>query len=252
MNGNTCSTARNGFRKHSLALALVAGFTTTGVAQAATWEVTITNLTNGNYFAPLLVTAHPHDTHLFEVGMPASPPLEHMAECGHLMPLLLTPAVGSADADTKANPAGGPLAPGMSTTTTLDTTETHLSVVSMIMPANDAFLGLESQHIPDDATATYTYYVNAYDAGTEANDEVLRIGDGANCLPTDSGILSSTAGMGLGLNGTGVATADSNTNIHVHRGVLGDQDDTGGTSDLNSTIHRWQNPVARITVTVTP
>ncbi len=252
MTGNTRSTARNGFRKHTLALALTTSLTTAfaaNVTQAATWDVTITNLTNGNHFTPLLVTAHDHDTHLFQVGMPAALPIEHMAECGHLDPLLATPEVGAIDADTIANPATGLLAPGASTTAMLVTTETHLSVVAMVLPTNDAFLGLESQHIPSEA-GTYTYYVNAYDAGTEANDEVLMTA-GA-CSYTDSGMMPGAPGMDAGMNGTGVATTDSNTMIHVHRGVLGDQDATGGNSDLDSTIHRWQNPVAKITVTVTP
>jgi len=251
MTENTHSTTRNGFRKHSLALALATCFTTAFAAsatQAATWDVTITNLTNGNYFTPLLVTAHPHNIHLFEAGSAASEAIEYMAECGNLMPLLDSVEVGGVDADTIENPAGGLLAPGMSTTTMLDTTEDHLSIVSMLLPTNDAFLGLESQHISDVA-GTYTYYVSAYDAGTEANNEILMPTD--PCTLTDGG-MPGAPGMDAGTNGSGVATADSNTMIHVHRGVLGDQDATGGNSDLDSTIHRWQNPVAKITVTVTP
>ncbi len=251
MNGNARSTTRNGFRKHSLALALAAFATAfaTSATQAANWDVTITNLTNGNYFTPLLVTAHDNNTHLFQVGMPASLPIEHMAECGHLNPLLSTPEVGAIDADTIADPATGLLAPGASTTAMLVTTATHLSIVAMVLPTNDAFLGLEGQLIPSEA-GTYTYYVNAYDAGTEANDEVLMT-TGA-CAYTDNGMIPGAPGMDAGTNGTGVAATDSNTMIHVHRGVLGDQNPTGGNSDLDSTIHRWQNPVARITVTVTP
>ena len=251
MKGNTHTEARKGFRKHSLAFALAAGFSTAfgaSMAQAATWDVNVTNLTNGNHFTPLLLTAHDHDTHLFEVGMPASLPIEHMAECGHLNPLLATMEVGAIDADTIANPAGGLLAPGTNTTAMLVTAETHLTVVAMVLPTNDAFLGF-SQHIPSEA-GTYTYYVNAYDAGTEANDEVLMTA-GA-CAYTDSGMMPGAPGGDAGMNGSGVSSADTNTNIHVHRGVLGDQDATGGTSDLDSTIHRWQNPVAKITVTVTP
>ena len=252
MKGNTNPAARNGFRKHSLAFALAAGLTTVfgaTAAQAATWDVTVTNLTHGNHFTPLLLTAHAHDAPIFEVGMPASLPVEHMAECGHLDPLLASAEVGAADADTIANPAGGLLAPGTNTMTTLVTTETHLTVVAMVLPTNDAFLGL-SQHIPSEA-GTYTYYVNAYDAGTEQNDEVLMT-SGA-CSYTDSGMMPGAPGGDAGANASGVtSSADTNTNIHVHRGVLGDLDATAGISDLDSSIHRWQNPVAKITVTVTP
>ena len=39
-------------------------------------------------------------------------------------------------------------------------------------------------------------------------------------------------------------------NVHIHRNALGDSDPTGGASDLDSSIHRWLNPVARVVVTV--
>jgi hypothetical protein len=38
--------------------------------------------------------------------------------------------------------------------------------------------------------------------------------------------------------------------VHIHRGNLGDTDITGGISDVDSRIHRWLNPVAKVTVTV--
>jgi len=225
-------------------------YLTWGVSHGATWEVSVTNLTHGNHFTPLLLTAHSHDTHLFKVGEAASTAIEHMAECGHLDPLLATTEVGAADADTIANPAGGLLAPSASTTATLSTSENHLSIVAMVLPTNDAFVGMESQHIPD-AMGTYTYYLNAYDAGTEQNDEVLMTS--GDCTYTDNGMMPGAPGGDNDTGGTGVATADSNTMIHIHRGVLGESEATGaGKSDLRSTIHRWQNPVAKVTVKVTP
>lgn len=224
-----------------------------GLTQAATWDVSVLNLTHGNHFTPLLLTAHDHNTHLFEVGSAASLPIEHMAECGHLNPLLATTEVGAADADTIADPNGGPLAPGAVTTASLTTTETHLSIVAMVLPTNDAFVGLDSLHVPADA-GTYTYYLNAYDAGTEGNDEVLTTT--GTCSYTDSGLMPGAPGGDADTAGTGVVTSgsdDTNTNIHIHRGTLGDAiADGAGKSDLVSTIHRWQNPVAKITITVTP
>jgi len=222
-------------------------------AQAATWEVTVTNLTHGNHFTPIVMTAHPHDVNLFKVGQTASTAMEHLAECGHTDPLLATADVGAADDDTKVT--AGVLAPGESTsqTLTVDLTASpapsHLSVVSMVLPTNDAFLGLGGQHIEADA-GTYTFFVNAYDAGTEQNDEVLMTT--GSCTYTDTGMMPGAPGSDAGSNGTGVSTADTNNKIHIHRGVLGDEDLTGGKSDLVNTIHRWQNPVARVVVTVTP
>lgn len=246
MKGNTHSAAGNGFRKHSLSLAI--GLTTlfgASMAQAATWDVSVTNLTNGSHFTGLMVTAHAHDAPLFEVGSSASAGLTLMAECGDLSMLETEIGYMMGDTHTSINPAMGLLAPAANTMTTLNTTETHLTVVGMVLPSNDGFVGL-SQHIPSEA-GTYTYYVNAYDAGTEANSEQLTSG----CAAGMSGIPAAPSG-GTGTNGTGVAGADTNMMIHVHRGVLGDSDDMGGASDLNSSIHRWQNPVAKITVTVTP
>ncbi len=235
-------------KKKLLALALLAGVGS--AANAATWDITITNLTHGNHFTPLLLTAHGQNDHLFQVGSAASLEMEHLAECGHLNPLLGTALVGVADMDTIADPAGGVLAPGVSTTAMITTSETNLTIVSMVLPTNDAFMGLESQAIPSVA-GTYTYWVNAYDAGTEENDEILAAA-GSACAYGDAGMMPGAPGGDAGTGGTGVSTADSNTMIHIHRGVLGDDNATGGKSDLNNTIHRWQNPVAKIVVTVTP
>lgn len=216
-------------------------------ANAAQWDVSVTNLTHGNYFTPLLVTAHDSGNHLFEVGMSASGPLQSMAECGDISGLLST---YPADADTVANPAAGLLNPGATTNAMIDTTSTsntHLSIVAMVLPTNDAFVGLEGLNVPT-AAGTYTYYLNAYDAGTEANNELL---DTSGCAAGMPGIPGAPGGD-AGMNGTGVAGADSNPTVHIHRGVLGDTDSMGGMSDLNSTIHRWQNPVAKVVITVTP
>lgn len=221
--------------------------TSAAAVNAAQWDVSITNLTHGNHFTPLLVTAHDSGSHLFEVGMQASGALQSMAECGDISGLL-----GSfpEDSDTIANPATGLLNPGATTTAMLDTTSsgnTNLSIVAMVLPTNDAFIGLDGLQVPTKA-GTYTYYLNAYDAGTEANSEVL---DTSGCAPGMPGIPGAPGGD-AGMNGTGVAGADSNTTVHVHRGVLGDTDAMGGKSDLDSTIHRWQNPVAKVVITVTP
>lgn len=230
-------------------LPLVAGcfLTSSLAANAAQWDISITNLTHGDYFTPLLVTAHDSGSHLFEVGMPASASLEAMAECGDLSGLSAT---YSADADTVANPASGLLAPGATTTAMLDTSttnNTYLSIVAMVLPTNDGFVGLDGLQVPSTA-GSYTYYLNAYDAGTEANDEIL---DTSGCAVGMPGIPAAPGGHG-GMNGTGVAGADTNTMVHIHRGILGDTDPTGGKSDLDSTIHRWQNPVAKVVITVTP
>ena len=217
-----------------------------GVPSTGMVSVKVTNLTNGIYFTPLLVSAHDGATHLFQPGQAASLGLQKMAEGGNIADLLAS--LGGADADTIDNPASGLLAPGGSTTAMLDTSgtgNTHLSIVAMLLPTNDGFVGLDGLELPTEQ-GTYVYYIHAYDAGTEANDEIIVPGAGAPGqagIPADPG---STAGSGA----TGVAVADDNTTIHIHRGVIGDSNPTGGASDLDPSVHRWLNPIARVVITV--
>jgi len=149
-------------------------------------------------------------------------------------------------ANNIVNPYAGVLPPGISTSTdlTTDNANTQLSVVAMVLPSNDGFVGLDSITIPTTA-GEYTYYLNAYDAGTEINDEIINGGGtlGVVGIPADP---LSQGGTGA----TGVASSENNQTIHIHRGVVGDTDATGGASDLDSRIHRWLNPVAKLVLVV--
>ena len=230
-------------------LAVVAGMVLTlGQAVAAEFTVTVKNLTNGIYFTPLLITAHDGDTRLFETGSPASEALQAMAEGGDISKLLAK--VGGEDRDTVANPAGGLLTPGgIVSDIYFNTDRTHnryLSLVAMLLPTNDGFVGLDSLLMPR-IPGTYRYYLVGYDAGTEANDERIT-GGGAPGVPGIPGAPGDDAGTG----GTGVSVVDANSTVHIHRGVIGDTDPEGGISDLDSTIHRWLNPVAEIVIEVLP
>ncbi|MFT4928227.1 MAG: hypothetical protein ACI8WB_004346 [Phenylobacterium sp.] len=215
-------------------------------ANAQDLSISVTNLTQGIHFTPLIVGAHTGDTSLFSVATTASSQLQMMAEGGDISGLntMLTDAA----ADVMANPAEGLLAPAMSTSLTLNTTDgnNYLSLTAMMLPTNDGFVGLDSWMIPSEA-GTYTIWLNAYDAGTEANDEMI-VG-GAGGAPGAPGIPAAPGGNG-GANGSGVADTQSNANVHIHRGALGDDDLTGGQSDLDNRVHRWLNPVAKVTVTV--
>ena len=152
-------------------------------------EVHITNLTNGVFFTPLLVAAHNRHTHLFEVGTPASVNLQAMAEGGNTSGLIdEVEAVGGTYMN---DPAGGLLAPGATASTSLHVygyRKSHLSIVGMVLPSNDGFVGLDSLRIPR-WHGSYTYYQNAYDAGTEANDEIINGGGdpGLPGIPADPG-----------------------------------------------------------------
>lgn len=213
---------------------------------AADFDVEIQNTTRGIYFTPLLVAAHAPDAALFHLGSAASASLQAMAEGGDTSGL--ETQLTAAGATITTNPAMGLLIPGASATATLNTDNaagnTQLSIVGMMLPTNDGFVAANSIDIPTVA-GEYTYYLNAYDAGTEANDEIRGGGaPGVAGFPVP-GPLDAEIGMG----GTGVnATAEGY--VHIHRGVLGDTDSAGGMSDIDSTLHRWMNPVAKITITV--
>lgn len=225
-----------------LSAALLLGTSAFTQVQAQELDIKVTNLTQGIHFTPILIAAHDGDTQVFKSGEMASSQLQMMAEGGDISGLstMLTTA------DKAENPAMGLLAPTMSTSTMLSTTDgnMYLSVVAMMLPTNDGFIGLNSWKIPTEA-GTYSFTINAYDAGTEANDEMIT-GGGA---PGAAGI-PAAPGMDAGTGGTGVTMTEANAYVHIHRGSLGDDNLTAGKSDLDNTVHRWLNPVARITVTV--
>lgn len=227
-----------------LATLLAISSLSTTPALAQDLDIKLTNLTNAIYFTPLLVAAHDSSTHLFMEGSAASANLQAMAEGGDISGLSTdAQAVGG---NVVENPAAGVLNPGTNTIFNLtnNSGNMHLSLTAMLLPTNDGFVGVDSIEIPTTA-GTYTYYLNAYDAGTEANNEVINGGGtpGMLGIPADPG---ANAGSG----GTGVTTTESNTTIHIHRGNLGDTNATGGNSDLDSSVHRWLNPVAELVITV--
>ena len=107
----------------------------------------------------------------------------------------------------------------------------RISVAAMLVNSNDAYTGMTGTVIGDLAfNESKTFDVPAYDAGTEANSET------AATVP-------GPAGGGEGYN----PVQDDSGFIAVHAGVVSVDDGLAGSS-LNES-HRWDNPVARITVT---
>lgn len=225
-----------------LAMALTAVSASSISAQEL--SIQFTNLTHGSHFTPLLFSAHDSDQHLFKLSEAASSNLQSMAEGGAIDGLISD--LEALNADLNANPAAGLTAPGQTLNFEMTTQEinTHLSIVAMILPSNDGFVGLDSLEIPTEE-GSYTYYLNGYDAGTEANDEIVN-GAGAPGVP---GIPADPLGQN-GENASGVTNVENNTTVHIHRGVLGDTNANGGASDLDSRIHRWLNPIARLVIEV--
>jgi hypothetical protein len=229
-------------KKSLSALLIVSGLVSNTFA--ANINVSMTNLTKGMNFTPLFIAAHPSSAVLFTSGSPASLSLQKLAEGGDKSGLVADfTAVG---ANIIENPAGGLLKPGKSTSTSIVTSKanTHLSIAAMMIPTNDGFVAMENEEIPT-KPGTYTYLLNAYDAGTEANNEILVPGAGA---PGAVGI-PANPDNNMGTSATGVTSVIEGY-VHIHRGPIGDTNLAGGKSDLDSTVHRWLNPVARVTITV--
>lgn len=221
---------------------LIAGSLSSSLAMADNKKnvtVEITNLSNAMYYTPLLVSAHKHNTHLFQPGMAASAHLQAMAEGGDISGLVAD--LDLTGASSVANPAAGLLAPGETTSAIVSTRSgnRYLSITAMLLPTNDGFVGLNAFKIPK-KRGTHTIYLNGYDAGTEANNEVVNGGGAPGVL----GIPADPGGF-AGAGAAGVTGADHNTKVHVHRGIVG-----GDNSDLVSAVHRWMNPVAKVVITV--
>ena len=196
------------------------------------YKITVTNLTKGQYFTPVLGVNHNDALRLFEVGQPASPELETLAEEGDSGPLKT-----SLDADPRVShtvTSVGLLGPGKSVTIILSEKNKkidRLSLVSMLTPTNDAFMALNSVRPPGKGTGfSVTYYALAYDAGGEENDELCVSIPGPPALENELEECTTLGGADAG-NGEGF--------IFVHAGIH----DVG---DLKSENRDWRNPVAKI------
>ena len=188
----------------------------------ATYDVEITNLTNSISFTPILVTSHRKPVSIFDLGALASEELRMVAEGGNIGPLTAALKENKEVVDVKNS--SGLLAPGASVTVMVSAKRGAklISIVSMMLPTNDGFIGLDSVQVPKSGSATY--YSPGYDAGTEINDELC------------SSIPGPTCGDGTGAPGQGEGY------VHIHRGIHNN-------ADLNASIYDWRNPVAKITVT---
>jgi hypothetical protein len=239
------------------------------LAQTKSVQVRVTNITHGSYFSPMIIAAHERAVRMFEAGTAASPELQALAECGEIDQLSML--LGDVAIDAVEDPAGGELGPGETADTTLtiqlndndedngeieetvedlqDPSETNatlpvLSLVARLMPTNDGFVGMDSQQLPQNGTMVV--YLNAYDAGTENNDEIVT--ENA-CVVGEQGI-PPYPGENTGTDATGIDAQDPNTTVHIHPGIIGDLDPEGGISDLSTSAHKWNNPVARVEITV--
>ena len=193
--------------------------------RANRFSVTVTNLTKGQTFTPILVASHQPGVKLFTLGRPASEALEVLAEAGDTGPLqtwlLSSPRV------LEVTDSGAPLPPGASVTIFVGThgSFNHVSVAAMLVPTHDGFFAVNDHEGPD-AGDIVTVYSPAYDAGTEADDE------SCTHIPGPPNVC-----QGEGFN----PNRDEGNFVHIHAGIH-------GIGNLKPAAYDWRNPVAKITI----
>ncbi len=195
------------------------------------FRVTVTNLMGGEVLTPIMVASHKAGVKLFTLGQPASTDMEHVAEAGDLSEL---------EATLRSNPdvldvvdSGAPLPPGQSVTLMVKTHGwfDHVSVTAMLVPTNDGFFAVNDGRGPKGFWRSVTYYSPAYDAGTEADDELCAHIPGPPNVCNGEGFNPSREG--------------ADNFVHIHSGIH-------GIGDLSAAAFDWRNPVARIVITEVP
>ncbi len=199
----------------------------TTMAQGQQFAVTVTNLTRGQQFTPILVASHRQGLLLFEEGSPASPELATLAEEGDTSPLaaLLRGMPDVRDVVT----GSGLLDPGGSVTLIVQGGGhfDHFSVAAMLIPTNDAFFAVNGVEGPR-GNQTLTVYSPAYDAGSERNDQL--------CASIPGPFFPECGGPGGGGHPGG-----GEGFVHIHSGIQ-------MRGDLRPFPRDWRNPVAKITI----
>jgi hypothetical protein len=215
-----------------MVLAFVLTACTDSSSSKSSYEVTITNLTNNQPLSPQGYVLHTADYSAWQTGDQASAGIERLAEAGDpsrfLDEALDNPGVLASAED------GSLIIPGNSNSVEIRSrrhSDLRLSVATMLVNTNDAYTGMTDTLIGNLAVnESKIFYVPAYDAGTEANTETVAT-------------IPGPAGGGEGYN----PIQDDINFVAVHQGVVTADDGLAGSALDES--HRWDHPVAKITVT---
>ncbi|MEM7337023.1 MAG: spondin domain-containing protein [Actinomycetota bacterium] len=195
------------------------------------YTITVENLTRGQYLTPPNWAVHDVEASVFERRRPASPGLQSLAENGGVADLAaeLTAAIDEAGRGTSGVAGDTPIEPGARRTFDVTTTADRLSLAAMLVCTNDGFAGLDGQGLPRYDGHSRTYYLPAYDAGTEINTEARTdLVPAPFCGPGDGSTMSNPD-----LAEGGV--------VRLHRTIQ-------GTGDLGPEFD-WARRVAKVTVT---
>ena len=197
-------------------------------ASAAMFEVTVTNLTRGQRFTPILVASHRAGVRLFELGQPASSQLASLAEEGDVAPL--TTLLNLSPDVLDVVDSGALLEPGASVTVRVETRGdfNFVSLASMLIPTNDGFVALNGVAGPR-GPEVGTHFSPVYDSGSERNDEL--------CASIPGPFFDECGGPG----GGGAPADGAEGYVHIHAGMH-------GIGDMNPALRDWRNPAARIVI----
>ncbi|MGH8654898.1 MAG: spondin domain-containing protein, partial [Gammaproteobacteria bacterium] len=185
------------------------------------FEVTVTNLTRGQQFTPILVATHREGVSLFKAGDAASPQLAILAEEGDTAPL--TSLLSGLPEVKEVVSSSGLLDPGDSVTITVETGGPfdHLSVAAMLIPTNDGFFAINGVAGPN-GNDLLRRDSPAYDVGSERNDEL--------CASIPGPEFAECGGPG----GGGKPEGDEEGYVHIHAGIH-------GIGDLPPEVRDWRN-----------
>ena len=211
-----------------LLTALVASHARLAAQSDARYSVTVTNLTKGQTFTPLLIATHTPAVRIFAPGTQASPQLQVLAEEG-ATDMLVTLLRGMTADVREVVTAAGLQTPAVSATFQINGggAFSRLSIAAMLIPTNDAFMGVSGLTLPSGFDPVVVDLL-AYDSGTEINDE--------RCASIPGPSFTECGGPGGGARagrGEGAVT--------VHNGMH-------GVGDMNRPLRDWRGPVARVTV----
>ncbi len=189
------------------------------------YSVSITNLTAGQTFTPIMIATHRKGVKLFTPGSPARAELAMLAEGGDTAPLteslLMNHRVGHVIT------TDGLLGPGETVVVEMPGHRRYgyISLAAMMLPTNDGFIALNGV-MATGGHKTAMYLSPGYDAGSELNDE--------SCVNIPGPFV-------CGGSGTGYSPEDGEGFVHIHGGIH-------GIGDIDFADYDWKNPVARIVI----
>ena len=200
------------------------------------FEITLTNLTmgepgmGGQILSPPIFVTHAAGIDLAPVGEAASEALVLLAENGDVSGLVALATAAGANSRV----AEGVLPPGESVTVTVtaDMVNSSLSVGSMLVSTNDAFIAATDVALFDEdgMPVSMDIDLNAYDAGSEDNTEM------ASDIPGPLGLDAAVDPEG------------SNERVPTADGVIAAHEGIQGVGDVGEAF-AWEEPTAMLTIT---